>query len=57
VGVGVSTGEQAASVASYADGVIVGSAFVKRVLDAATIDDACIAIDTLTRELAEGVRA
>ena len=57
VGVGVSTGEQAATVASYADGVIVGSAFVKRVLDAATIDDACIAIDTLTRELAEGVRA
>ncbi|MGI9136627.1 MAG: tryptophan synthase subunit alpha [Candidatus Nanopelagicales bacterium] len=57
VGVGVSTGEQAATVASYADGVIVGSAFVKRVLDAATIDDACIAIDSLTRELAEGVRS
>ena len=57
VGVGVSTGDQAASVAAYADGVIVGSAFVKRVLDAATIDDACIAIDALTRELAEGVRS
>ena len=57
VGVGVSTGEQAASVASYADGVIVGSAFVKRVLDAASIDDACVAIDELTRERAAGVRA
>jgi len=57
VGVGVSTGEQAATVASYADGVIVGSAFVKRVLDAANIDDACAAIDELTRELAQGVRS
>lgn len=43
--------------ASYADGVIVGSAFVKRVLDAATIDEACVAVDALTRELAAGVRA
>jgi hypothetical protein len=34
-----------------------GTDFTIRVLDAATIDDACIAIDTLTRELAEGVRA
>ena len=34
VGLGVSTGEQAAEVASYADGVIVGSAFIARILEA-----------------------
>src|SRR3954451_11215570 len=34
VGLGVSDGDQAAQVAGYADGVIVGSAFVRRVLDA-----------------------
>ena len=33
VGLGVSNGEQAAQVASFADGVIVGSAFVRRLLD------------------------
>jgi len=35
VGLGVSTAEQAKQVGSYADGVIVGSAFVKPLLDAA----------------------
>ena len=34
VGLGVSNGDQAAEVAAYADGVIVGSAFVRRLLDA-----------------------
>ncbi|MFC7308082.1 tryptophan synthase subunit alpha [Streptomyces monticola] len=34
VGLGISTGEQAAQVAEFADGVIVGSAFVRRLLDA-----------------------
>ena len=34
VGLGVSNAEQAAEVAEFADGVIVGSAFVKRLLDA-----------------------
>ena len=33
VGLGVSNGDQAAEVASYADGVIVGSAFVRVLLD------------------------
>ena len=36
VGLGVSDGDQAAEVARYADGVIVGSAFVRRLLDAGT---------------------
>ena len=36
VGLGVSNGVQAAQVAAFADGVIVGSAFVRRLLDART---------------------
>jgi tryptophan synthase alpha chain len=57
VGLGVSTADQAAEVASYADGVIVGSAFVRRLLDAG--DDRRAGLESLgalTRELAEGVR-
>jgi tryptophan synthase alpha chain len=34
VGLGVSTREQAKSLATYADGVIVGSAFIKLLLEA-----------------------
>jgi tryptophan synthase alpha chain len=34
VGIGVSTASHAAEVAAYADGVIVGSALVKRIGDA-----------------------
>jgi tryptophan synthase alpha chain len=56
VGVGVSTGAQAAEVAAYADGVIVGSAFVRAVLDAATPADAMVAVGVLAAELARGVR-
>ena len=55
VGLGVSTREQAREVAAFADGVIVGSAFVKEALTR-DIESAVIAIETLTRELAEGVR-
>ena len=36
VGLGVSDGAQAAEVAAYADGVIVGSALVRCLLDAGT---------------------
>jgi len=56
VGVGVSTGDQAAQVAAYADGVIVGSAFVRAVLDAATPSAAAGAVGRLAAELAAGVR-
>ncbi|MEO5710671.1 MAG: tryptophan synthase subunit alpha [Nocardioidaceae bacterium] len=57
VGLGVSTGDQAAEVARYADGVIVGSAFVRRLLDAADDRAAGLAsLAELTRDLAEGVR-
>jgi len=57
VGLGVSTGEQAAEVAGYADGVIVGSAFVRRLLDAASPADGAAAVRTLAAELSEGVRS
>jgi tryptophan synthase alpha chain len=57
VGLGVSRGDQAAEVASYADGVIVGSAFVRRLLDAGTDRAAGLAsLAELTRDLADGVR-
>ena len=57
VGLGVSTREQAAEVAGYADGVIVGSAFVRGLLDAPTEADGVRAVAALARELAAGVRA
>ena len=56
VGLGVSNGDQAAEVASYADGVAVGSAFVRCVLDAADESEATKAIAALTADLAAGVR-
>jgi tryptophan synthase alpha chain len=57
VGLGVSNGDQAATVAGYADGVIVGSAFVRRLLDAGTDSQAGLrSLGELTRDLARGVR-
>ncbi|MBT2392867.1 tryptophan synthase subunit alpha [Streptomyces maoxianensis] len=56
VGLGVSNPEQAAEVASFADGVIVGSAFVKRLLDAPDQAAGLAAVRELAAELAEGVR-
>lgn len=57
VGLGVSHGGQAAEVAAFADGVIVGSAFVRALLDAGT-DRAggLTAVRALTEDLARGVR-
>ncbi|WP_020573508.1 tryptophan synthase subunit alpha [Actinopolymorpha alba] len=54
VGLGVSNGDQAAEVAGYADAVIVGSAFVRRILDAP--DEAAAGVGELARDLAAGVR-
>lgn len=56
VGLGVSTGAQAAEVAQFADGVIVGSALVRCLLDAPTATAGLSAVQTLVRELAAGVR-
>ena len=56
VGVGVGTGDQAAEVATYADGVIVGSAFVRCLLDHDDPAAALASLTALTDELARGVR-
>lgn len=56
VGLGVSTGDQAREVAQYADGVIVGSAFVRRILQADDVPAAVESVRELAAELARGVR-
>lgn len=56
VGLGVSNGSQAAEVAAYADGVIVGSAFVRCLLDAASEPDGTRAVGGLAAVLSAGVR-
>ena len=56
VGLGVSNAAQAAEVAAFADGVIVGSAFVKRMLDAPDPAAGFEAVRALAGELAKGVR-
>ncbi|MFI7574253.1 tryptophan synthase subunit alpha [Micromonospora sp. NPDC049497] len=56
VGLGVGTGAQAGTVAGYADGVIVGSALVRCVLDAEDQAAGLTALRTLSADLAEGVR-
>ena len=56
VGLGVRDGRQAAQVAGFADGVIVGSALVQRLLDAPDLGSGIAAIRELAGELATGVR-
>jgi tryptophan synthase alpha chain len=53
VGLGVSSGAQAAEVAAFADGVIVGSAYVRELLEGRGADGVRI----LSEDLAKGVRA
>ena len=57
VGLGVSSGQQAASIAAYADGVIVGSAFIRRILDAPSWNEALAEVTGFAAELAAGVRS
>ena len=54
VGLGVSTGEQAREIATFADGVIVGSAFIKILLEGGSDD--MMRIEKLAKELVAGVR-
>jgi len=56
VGLGVGNGAQAAEVAAFADGVIVGSALVRCVLEADDAADGQRRLRALSAELAEGVR-
>jgi len=57
VGLGVRDGAQAAEVARFADGVIVGSAFVRRLLDAGQSRDGIAAVAGLAAELAAAARS
>lgn len=57
VGLGVRDGAQAARVAAFADGVIVGSAFVQCLLNAHDVTSGVNAVSKLAAELARGVRA
>jgi tryptophan synthase alpha chain len=56
VGLGVSTREQAKGVAGYADGVIVGSAFINKLLEAKDEESGLNAVRSLAKEFALGVR-
>jgi tryptophan synthase alpha chain len=56
VGLGVSDRSQAAEVAAFADGVIVGSAFVRRLLDAPDQRAGVAGVRDLAADLAAGVR-
>lgn len=55
VGLGVSNGAQAHEIAQYADAVIVGSAFVRLLLDAPDAESGVAAVGELARELRAGV--
>jgi tryptophan synthase alpha chain len=57
VGLGVGNGEQAAEVAAFADGVIVGSALIRCVLEAEDRATGLANLRSLSAELAGGVRA
>jgi tryptophan synthase alpha chain len=57
VGLGVRDGKQAAAVGAFADGVIVGSALVKCLLDAPDLESGVSSLRSLTAELAAGVRS
>ncbi len=56
VGIGVSNGEQAAEVGAYADGVIVGSALVRPLVDARTPAEGLAGLGDVVRDLSRGVR-
>jgi tryptophan synthase alpha chain len=56
VGLGVRDGAQAAAVTGYADGVIVGSALIRCLLDTPDLAAGLSALRTLGADLASGVR-
>ena len=56
VGLGVSTGDQAAQVAGFADGVIVGSALVRPLVEARDAASGLEGLRAVVADLADGVR-
>jgi tryptophan synthase alpha chain len=57
VGLGVSNGQQAAAVAQFADGVIVGSALVRELTRTDSRAAGLRGLRALVSDLAEGVRS
>ncbi|OIQ91783.1 tryptophan synthase alpha chain [mine drainage metagenome] len=57
VGLGVSRADQAAEVARYADGVIVGSALVRPLAETTDAAAGVRALRTVVAELAAGIRS
>ena len=56
IGFGIRTPEHAATIARLADGVVVGSALIDQIANAASPQQAIDGVLGLCRELAEGVR-
>ena len=56
VGLGVSTKAQAQEVAAYADGVIVGSAFIRLIQESENFETGLLRVQELAAALADGVR-
>ena len=56
-GVGISNPEQASAAGKVADGVIVGSALVRRALEADSAEAACESLSTAVSDIAEALRS
>ncbi len=56
VGLGVSTPDQAREVAQYADGVIVGSAFIRLLQESATLSEGVEKVRVLAQQLSSGLQ-
>lgn len=56
-GVGISNPEQAAAAGRVADGVIVGSALVRRALEAESVEAACESLAVAVSEISQALRA
>jgi tryptophan synthase alpha chain len=56
VGFGVTTPSQASELGKYADGVIVGSALVKRCIESQSDVEAINSVSSLSREISEALR-
>ncbi len=57
LGVGISTPEQAAALGPLADGIIVGSALVRRVMEAASVDEAAESLRAAVADLRSALGA
>ena len=56
VGLGVSTPEQVREVAQYADGVIVGSAFIRLLQESQSLEEGIARVRELAQNLSKGLQ-